>query len=106
MGIDYDGVGGIGIKVTDEIVETLIENKAFTEEEWEEDPYECCEDLDVEYAIAGNLMHDSGDMYLLVEGNTLDDINLNKDKFIEALDKVGVKITSKDLLVISEMCVS
>ena len=37
MGISYNGVGGIGIELTEEIIQKLISANIFTEEEWEEE---------------------------------------------------------------------
>ena len=35
MSIDYDGVGGIGIKITNKMFEAFEKNGIFTDEAWE-----------------------------------------------------------------------
>ena len=103
MGIDYDGVGGIGIEVTDKIINKLIEKKVFTSEEWEDDECGCIESVGMLYQQAGNSYSGDETYYWLVEGANLTEINANAPKFIEKLAKLGIIITLDDLMVISDM---
>jgi hypothetical protein len=103
MGIDYSGVGGIGIKLTDEMVSLAVRNGLFTDEEWEEDPLGCMEEFGIEYDSAGNDFCDDSTYYLLVEGKTLNDINSNSTKFIDSLKIAGIEISKNELLVISDI---
>lgn len=105
MGVDYDGVGGIGIKLTDEMIEYAIDKGVFTEEEWDDDPCECLFDLDcVNFASAGNSYAGEHEFYLSVPGLTLKDINTNAFSFVEKVKEYfGVDITVDDLKVISDI---
>jgi len=109
MGIDYDGVGGIGIEITKDVLEKFISFGLFTEEQWDEDYYDCLEKIGLLYNTAGNFY--SGDMedlthYLFVRGNNLQEILDNEPEFISALEKFGITISRKDLIVISDHRVS
>lgn len=111
MGISYDGIGGIGIEVTEEIVAKFISSGYFTEDEWDEDYYECLETigekLNISYSTAGNFYNGIEDLvhYLLVDGENLKEVVENSKTFIEKLKTVGLDLTEKDLLVISDYCV-
>ena len=74
MGVDYDGVGGIGSELTPELQEILISHGAFTEQEWDDDHYECVESLGFEYSMAGDASYTGGEdtVYLFVKGDNLD----------------------------------
>ena len=109
MGIDYDGVGGIGIEVTESILKKLISAKLFTRKQWNEDFNECLEKIGLLFSTAGNFY--SGDMedlthYLFIPGNNLQEILDNEEKFKLDLEKFGINISRKDLLVISDHRVS
>ena len=107
MSVDYDGVGGIGILLTDEIIEKLMDGNLFTKEEWDNDKYECVERLNVSYQTAGNAYSGDTHFYLLVEGSTLAEINYNADEFINWLvNNLGFNIDYNDLMVISDIYVS
>jgi len=104
MRVNYSGVGGIGIKVDDEIISKLIVNKKFTKEDWEDDPENCLNGLGISYKVAGGIYSNEDEeyYYLLVPGNNLNDINSNIGEFITKLESMGIDITSSDLLVISD----
>ena len=53
MGVDYDGVGGIGIEFTDEMAEKFSDKGLFTVEEWDDDPNDCMERIGILYCEAG-----------------------------------------------------
>jgi hypothetical protein len=106
MGVDYDGVGGIGIEFTDEMVEKVIKQGVFTEEDWADDWTDCMEKIGICYSEAGDYSYGGEKrIYLLVEGSTLDDIISNEEKFREDLSKLGITVERKDLKVIEDLCV-
>lgn len=107
MGISYGSVGGIGIELTEEIVQKLITANIFTEEEWEDDYYECLvcveEKLGISSDTSGNFYSDADiTHYLLVSGGNLKEIILNSSMFLTKLHCVGIKLSVEDLIVISD----
>jgi hypothetical protein len=103
MSIDYEGVGGIGIKLTDDLIEKLIEKNIFTKDEWEEDARECLERLNIYYKQAGNVFTEIYYWYLMVDGDNLKEINENVDQFIiDIKNKIGIDLTLSDLKVIED----
>ena len=104
MGVDYDGVGGIGVKVSDQMIWSLLATDAFSEEDWEEDPDYCLDSLVVPYQTAGSC-YNGEDLtyYLLIEGSTLKDINENAPKFLDKLKSMGIESSPEDLIVISDI---
>ncbi len=106
MGINCNGVGGIGIKVDDEIISDLIEYNQFTEEEWNDVPYECMDVLELEYKTAGGVLNDEEYYYLIVSGENLTDVLMNAPEFLGRLELLGVKKTVEDLIVISDYYIS
>jgi hypothetical protein len=101
MGVDYSPVGGIGIEVTGKIKAKL--KAAAT------DSYECMgellDDLGIPYKEAGdgNYSGKENSFYLIVEGETLTEINNNAEKFIKNMSEFGIKVKSDDLVVIEEL---
>ena len=110
MGIDTDGVGGIGIELTEEVIQKFISNGYFTEEEWENEYYECLETIgrkfDVSFYTAGNHYTGYFRHYLLVNGQNLKEIIDDSQNFIETFKKIGLELTLEDLLVISDYSIS
>jgi len=104
MSIDYNGVGGIGIKVED-YVDCFIESKLFTQEEWDDDRYDCVEQIGIPFNSAGNHFCDDVYYYLQVEGSNLVEINKNALSFIKKLEKYGIFLKLEDLEVISDICI-
>jgi len=109
MGIDYDGVGGIGIELTEDIIQKFISFEYFTEDEWNENYYDCLETIgkkfNISFTSAGNFY--SGDIvhYLLVDGQNLKEINENSKTFIEKLKIIGLELSEESLKVISDYMV-
>ncbi len=107
MGIDYDGVGGVGIELTPRFVDDVIKKGFFTEEDWAEDEYDCIDEtFNCPFDQAGNVFSGGGYWYLFVEGNTLGEINNNARGFVEMLKTKGIEITVDDLQIISDYSVS
>lgn len=104
MGIDYNGVGGIGIRLNDEMIEKVIEKNMFTEEDWDDDMYGCVDSLGISYSVAGDSYNSEYEFYYLVKGENLEDINKNKEQFLHEINsKFNTSYTEKDLKVISEL---
>ena len=112
MGISYSGVGGIGIELTEELIEKFISKGYFTEDEWDDDYYECLETinqkLDIENSSAGNFYSDDNDdlrHYLFVDGENLKEILENYSSFIEKLKTVDIELSIEDLELVSDFSV-
>lgn len=107
VGIDYDGVGGIGIELTPQKIDLLISRGFFSQEEWEEDYYNCVEKIGIGYYVAGNAYCEILRFYLLVEEKNLAEIMQNYLSFLdEWKTKTGEDLSAKDLLVISDLYIS
>lgn len=104
MGKDYDGIGGVGIALTEERIDKLIEKGIFTKEEWDNDYLFCIESkIKMIYSVGGNSYIGEDRLYLKVPGYNLKAINENKKDFIEKLHKVGIEITEEDILEIADI---
>ncbi len=104
MGVDYNAVGGIGIRFNEDLQMKAIELEYFTGEEWDEDMYSCVDYLDIPYKVAGDTYNAEYDFYFLVEGNNLKEIVENSESFLQELNKkFNVEYTQEDLEVISEL---
>lgn len=103
MGVDHDGVGGIGIEVTDEVISKLIKLKR-VEKLWKDNPYECLEELRIPFSEGGEACYGGeARFYWLVAGNNLEEINKNSVDFINKLKELGYTISIKDLKVIQDI---
>lgn len=104
MGVDYDGVGGIGILVDDDMVKKFIAAGVFTEEEWDECAGECMETVGVLFQEAGSACYGGdGRHYFFVKGDTLSEILENEGQFFRDLFKYGITVSRKDLKVVSDI---
>lgn len=104
MGVDYNGVGGIGIRLKSEMVNTAIEKSMFTEEDWEEDPIASVEVFGILYAQAGSAYSGKEWFYLFVDGNNLEEVNANSKDFLNKINNIfDLNCTEKDLKVISDL---
>lgn len=105
MGVDFDGVGGIGIEFTDEIRQKFIDSDKYpecTEELWEDDEDEFLNYARFPYQTAGSSYVPEIYYYFMVPGKNLYEINSNAPDFIKKLKEVGINITQKDLIVIED----
>lgn len=102
MSVDYDGVGGVGLRVTDAIVEKLIEHGLFTEADYEKDVSSCLEKIKLPYSVYGNAYSGDIDYALFVKGTKLSEIYENAPKFIARLEELGISMEADDLEVICE----
>lgn len=99
-------VGGIGIKITDEMIKNLIETGAMTEEDWEDANKDVLpSDLFFWSEVAGNSYTDEYRYYLLVPANTYLDVKNNINMFISKLAEYNINITEEDLMVINDVLI-
>lgn len=104
MGVDYNGVGGIGVRLKAEMVQTAINKNLFTEEDWEEDSIASVEVFGVPYAQAGSAYSGKEWFYLFVDGNNLEEVNSNSKSFLDKINELfDLNYTEKDLEVISDL---
>lgn len=103
MGIDYGGVGGIGVEFTQDMANKAIAIGIFTREEWEGDKRDCLDRIGVTYCAAGNEYAGEITFYLFVNGITLKDINDNAAKFVEEVSKFQTGLSVDDLEVIEDI---
>lgn len=111
MGVDFDGVGGIGFNVNDYL--ELLSLKDEFKTLWDTDCYEAvellCKDTHtVTYSQAGDCYTSGGTyFYVFVKGNTLQDIQDNLPDFIYHFrTKWGISFDTDTLQVISDILVS
>jgi hypothetical protein len=102
MGVDYDGVGGVGVGF--DMHGQAIEKGLFTESDWDESPGECMELIEMPFSTAGSAYSGEETFYLMVEGKTLGEINANAASFCSKVnDKFGTDLTPAGLQVISDL---
>lgn len=107
MGVDYEGVGGVGIELTDEMIEQLKNYSSFTEEEWEDGPIYYMEKCGF-LCFEGGSYHYTGEkrrFYFLVPGDTLKEVTNNAPTFIKNLAAFGIQTTVDDLKIISDLLI-
>ncbi len=109
MGIDYRSVGGIGIEVTEQMIDEAIERKYpdFDEDSnYDEKLDNLLSETDLLYHTAGNAYSGETAFYLLVPGKTLGEVLENIPVFLEGILRVfNIKQDPADLEVISELLI-
>jgi hypothetical protein len=104
MGVDYDGVGGIGVEFTDEMRHNAIERGIFSEEEWEDCSDDCMNAVGISYSTAGSAYSGEETHYLMVDGDTLGEVNANSGDFCSSVnDRLGTKLVPAELRVIADL---
>ena len=105
MGVDYDGVGGVGICI-DDYLDQIIASGAFTREEWDEDVDDCLSRNGIHYAEAGSSYEEGNRRYYaFVEGENLEEVINNVPAFVEKFRGFGVVLLMKDIKIISDLLV-
>lgn len=104
MGIDYNAVGGIGVRFNEELQMKAIELEYFTEEEWDEGcKFSCVESLDFYYMEASSY-DDPPEFYFLVKGDNLKEIVENSTEFLNKINSTFiVDYKQEDLKLICEL---
>jgi hypothetical protein len=107
MSIGYNAVGGIGIKVTSEIIQALINKDVFTQSDYDEYGNECLEGLGLKFEVSGNMYTDEIQYYFILEGNDLEELIANyvpfRKKFNELTD---ITLNPQDFKIFSELYIS
>ena len=106
MSVDYDGVGGIGLRLTEVVIGKLVKHGLFTKAEFEDDKYNCLEKIGLPFSAYGNAFSGDTGYVLLVDGSKFSDIYENAPAFIERLAEIGIVMEADDLEVINEIYVS
>lgn len=105
MSTEYIGVGGIGVKLTQEMINYAIDNEIFTNDDWDDDPFICLSKLNIKelnFKPAGNCFTGKIYFYILVKGETFIELIDNYPLFIEKIKEYfGVDIDISDLIVIN-----
>lgn len=47
MNVEFSGVGGVGVKLTAEMINYAIDNEIFTNDDWDDDPLICLSKLNI-----------------------------------------------------------
>lgn len=104
MGVGYGGVGGIGVQFDSDMQESAVEKGIFSEEDWDDCPGECMESVGLTFDTAGSAYSGEEQFYLLVDGESLTDINNNAGDFCSKVNEaIGSKLTPADLKVIYDL---
>ena len=100
MGVDYDAVGGIGIRVTDEVLDAL----GYKDERVEDFLDDRLANTSVSYIEFGSCYSkDSIEYALVVEATKYSEIVKSVPKFLEDLRNLGLNCSESDLVIISEL---
>ena len=101
--MDIEAVGGIGIEITQKMINELIENNIFTVEEYEENSIEAIEKITSNKWIQNSEVKQAGDMftgdvtyYLLMKAETLEEANCLKNSFLNDLGNL-INISENNL---------
>lgn len=105
MGVAYQAIGGIGIEITDEMINKMIDLGMFAKTEWNEDPDGCLSEIGLLCANAGSYYSGNVYWYWLVAGDTLTEVNDNSNDFLHKLNQIGFKKNVSDLKVIQDLLI-
>ena len=101
MGIFRDGVSGIGISATEDMLKKLEPKAGWDDQPWELE--EICKSHKVNCRRAC-FYGDGNRFYFCVRGRNLSEINENTDDFFKfCVDILGIEATPKDLKLISDI---
>lgn len=109
MGVDFDGVGGIGFKVEDHL-EVLLQNEEFTTL-WETDKDSavellCADSTVARYRLAGDCFDGKTWWYVKVKGTTLQEVLDNCPDFVYHFrTEWGLMLDFSKLKVIEDLCI-
>lgn len=103
MGVDYEGIGGIGIRLTDDMVDQAVDKGFFDHDEWDDCNNECLDKLGILYVGAGCALSGEVHYYFMVDGETYKELKDNIPKFVDEYNKIFKEISEDDLQVISDI---
>jgi len=100
MGVDYNAAGGVGIRISDEILEKLGYN--------EEEDDSICDFLDnlslkIPYTSFGDSYQEEYKYAWIIKGGKYLDVVKNIPEFLSKLNSKGFNFTEEDLEVIVEI---
>ena len=111
MSMQVKGIGGVGIKVTEEMFAKMIDADWFSDDlEPSDDACECLEEaaeiIGCRLGFGDNAAND-GELrcYLLVDSDTLFGCVEKSAEFLGKLNDIGINVTSKDLKIISDFVI-
>lgn len=105
MSIDYSASGGVGFVITDEIIDCAYLNGKALKTKFEESPYEELERITKDSCLAikefGNTFICAPEYMAIIEADTLEEVLILKDSWIEKFNEVfGTTKTSNELQII------
>ncbi len=98
---NWHTVCGVGIKLTDKMIDVAIKRGIFPECMWDDDEEWCLGQLGVRAQQAGSNEYGFC-WYLFVDGDTLGEVNRNANDFLKKIRCLGVDISKEDLLIVDE----
>lgn len=99
MGVDFDAEGGLGIRITKDILDKLHYDEA------KEDMEDFIEKQGIPYIHFGSYYSGEVDYAFVVEGETYKEIKANIPSFIGILQSKDIHITEDDLELIAELLI-
>ena len=111
MDMQVKGIGGVGIKVTEEMFAKMIDADWFSDDlEPSDDACECLEEaaeiIGCKLEVGGDSVNEGESRYyLLVDSDTLFGCVEKSAEFLGKLNEIGINVTSKDLKIISDFVI-
>lgn len=107
MGAEYSGVGGIGVRLTDDMVWDIVDSGIISQRDWDVDGADCLpgDGGDFDAVQAGNSWGGDTYYYLMMKSETLSGCWDAMEGFIDALAGLGVSIAVEDIKVVSDIYV-
>ena len=112
MDTEVKGIGGVGIKVTEEMFVKMIDADWFSDDlEPSDDAYECLKEaaeiIGCRLEVGGDSVNEEGESccYLLLDSDTLFGCVEKSAEFLGKLNDIGINVTSKDLKIISDFVI-
>lgn len=108
MGVDYEGAGGVGVVITDDMLDHAFDKSLIDSDLWDDDPSEVLSKLGIEHAQCGDAYSgDDFDWLALCPGGTLGELVKNAPEFVAQVNNVfGTALKPEGLELIVETLVS
>jgi len=107
VGVDYTGIGGLGVVFNKTMLKNCFSTGIFSVEEWQYDYHSCMDKTGFEWAEGGSYSYTGDDddltIYLLLKGATLTEVLHNEEEFIVKVMGLGVSITRDDIKIIEDI---
>jgi hypothetical protein len=107
MGVEYRGVGGIGVRLTDDMVRDIVDSGVISQRDWDVDGADCLpgDGGDFDAMQAGNSWGGDTHYYLMMKSETLSGCWDALEGFMEALEELGMSLSLEDVKVVSDIYV-